>query len=672
MALKPAAKRTTAVRTAARKATASKPVKRIFDALPDTLDFRDKLYVPTLIEVRPGSDLARYRRARIPVLDQGSEGACTGFALATVVNYLLRTGRYGNIADEASAQMLYVMAKRYDEWPGEKYDGSSARGAMKGWHKHGVCAKRLWLDKHAYLSDKQAADALKRPLGAYFRVNHKDLVAMHSAITEAGVLYATANVHEGWSAVKRGDREIVYSPKRLGGHAFAIVGYDREGLWIQNSWGRGWGSSGLARLSYADWLENGTDVWVARLGAPINLNGASGTARMRAGAPRSYESYLYASLRPHVVTAGNDGELLQTGSYGLTPAGVENVVRTQLPKTVAPWPTKRVMLYAHGGLVSEESALQYAANYREAALKAQVYPIDFIWRTDFWTTIGNILQDAVSKRKSEGLLDAAKDFMLDRLDDTLEPVARALGGKALWDEMKENALGCSLEKTGPDGNEPGAAWVVAQHLIAAVKAKEIDEIHLVGHSAGSILLAPLAKHFVDNGIKIKSLSLWAPACTMELFNDIYVPLLQDGIEAFDLYTLDDATEQDDDCANIYHKSLLYFVSHAFEKTARVPTINKNDPRRNGTPILGMERDASKIPATFWDARHTWIKAPGSPQSHARHHGDFDNDLDTLRSTLQRITGGTKAAALPAGAMKSPPARVARLRAGVNVALLTRQ
>jgi hypothetical protein len=228
--------RTPAVR---RKSSRSGSAARTLDALPDTVDFRDKMYVPTLVEVRPTSDLARYRGAGIPVLDQGREGACTGFALATVVNYLLRTGNSGARADEASARMLYVMAKRYDEWPGEEYEGSSARGAVKGWHKHGVCARRLWKDTHkgVELTETQAANALERPLGAYFRVNHKDLVGMHSAITEAGILFATARVHDGWMKIQKGDTEIEYSSNQLGGHAFAIVGYDREGLWIQNSWG---------------------------------------------------------------------------------------------------------------------------------------------------------------------------------------------------------------------------------------------------------------------------------------------------------------------------------------------------------------------------------------------------------------------------------------------------
>src|SRR3712207_8783059 len=34
---------------------------------------------------------------------------------------------------------------------------------------------------------------------------------------------------------------------------------------------RSWGSGGIARLSYVDWLANGSDAWVAALGAPVDL-----------------------------------------------------------------------------------------------------------------------------------------------------------------------------------------------------------------------------------------------------------------------------------------------------------------------------------------------------------------------------------------------------------------
>src|SRR6478736_5743104 len=101
------------------------PTKRILDAMPDTVDFRDQLYIPTLVRVPQISDIMGYRAQGIPVLDQGREGACTGYGLATVANYLIRARGQDPNADEVSARMLYTMAKRYDEWPGEDYEGSS-------------------------------------------------------------------------------------------------------------------------------------------------------------------------------------------------------------------------------------------------------------------------------------------------------------------------------------------------------------------------------------------------------------------------------------------------------------------------------------------------------------------------------------------------------------------
>ena len=64
-------------------------VSRRLDARPDPLDFRDRMFEPTLIEVPTRRPLEDYQKARAPILDQGKEGACTGFGLATVIHYLL-------------------------------------------------------------------------------------------------------------------------------------------------------------------------------------------------------------------------------------------------------------------------------------------------------------------------------------------------------------------------------------------------------------------------------------------------------------------------------------------------------------------------------------------------------------------------------------------------------
>jgi len=607
---------------------------RTFDALPDTVDFRDTLFVPTLINVPRTSNLAKFKRHKLPILNQGREGACTGFALATVANYLLRVRGQAANADEVSAWMLYEMAKRYDEWPGEDYDGSSARGAMKGWFKHGLCALTLWEDKNPDpgRAAERAADALSRPLGAYFRVNHKDLVAMHAAINETGVLFATASVHPGWQ-VPSGEEDIRYEQETIGGHAFAIVGYDSKGFWIQNSWGTGWGSNGLARLSYADWLINGKDIWVAALGAPVDLGPPIATATMRSGAPHSYQSQVYADLRPHIITSKNDGRLDDKGTYGLTEIGLSSLITEQMPRRMADWPKKRMLLYAHGGLVSQDSAIQTVSANLDPLLKAQIYPLSFVWRSDVWNTIRNILQDAMNRRRDQALLDTSKDFLLDRVDDMLEVVARNLGGQALWNEMKENAQLATRQTK-------GAARLAADHLVPLIKSGAIDEIHLVGHSAGAIFLAPLAKYLAKSGVSIASLTLWAPACTITLFEETYLKLIKSKrIKQFNLFTLDDDTEQDDDCAEIYHKSLLYLVSHAFEERAHIPGL------RAGEPLLGLKRDAEKI-KEFWTAKtRQWHVAPG-PTSGARHHGDFDNDSATLMATLNRISTSEIEAPLP--------------------------
>jgi predicted chitinase len=608
--------------------------RRVLDARRDTMDFRDVMYVPTLVEVPTHIALGDYLEHRVPVLDQGTEGACTGFALATVANYLLLRRRVIPDPVPVSPRMFYDLARRYDEWPGEAYSGSSARGAMKGWHKHGVCAEKLYpssgrrADRKG-LTDARTADARRRPLGAYFRVNHKDLVAMHSAVAEVGILYATCAVHEGWNEVGS-DGLITPSERMLGGHAFAIVAYDDEGLWLQNSWSPRWGRGGFARLSYDDWLRNGTDVWVARLGAPVTLRTLESTATVHASTSGRSVAYSFADLRPHIVSVGNDGALRAGGDYGVTPEGLRNIFESDIPRVTKDWGKLRILLYAHGGLVDERSAVQRLAEYRPTLLQGQVYPLAFIWRSDYWTTITNILQDSIRRRRPEGVLDAAKDFMLERLDDALEPIARALTGRSAWMEMKENALAAA--------GEQGAARLVVD-LLQTLPAAQL-EIHLVGHSAGAILQAPLVQLLAARGLPVESCTLWAPACTVELFEECYLPAISAGdLKRFCLFVLDQQAEQDDNCAAIYNKSLLYLVSNAFEGQGRIPGF------RDGVPVLGMEKflDA-RLRELFKHGPHRLVVAPNrlpvasGMASEARRHGDFDDDPHTVAATFATIVG----------------------------------
>ena len=113
-----------------------------------------------------------------------------------------------------------------------------------------------------------------------------------------------------------------------------------------------------------------------------------------------------------------------------------------------------------------------------------------------------------------------------------------------------------------------------------------------------------------------------------------------SIDGFSIFTLTDKAEQDDNCAGIYNKSLLYLVSNAFERRFRIPILNPD-----GEPILGMEKFIRKDKAIcdLITSKGDWVLAPNTAlaakdKSNARHHGDFDNEADTLRATLARILG----------------------------------
>ncbi len=663
-------------RASTRAAPPRRARQRQLDALPDTLDFRDRMFEATLVEVPVRIALDEYQRWQVPILDQGTEGACTGFGLATVAQYLLRRRAVVPDPEPVSPRMFYEMAKRYDDWPGEDYDGSSARGAMKGWHKHGVCSETVFpyvsgAQARTTLTEEQTSDAVRRPLGSYFRVNHRDLVAMHAAIVEAGVLSVTTMVHEGWNRVGD-DGLIVFEPgitKPLGGHAVAIVAYDEHGFWIQNSWGRRWGAGGFARVAYDDWMIHGTDVWVARLGVPLILKTAAAAAAGYTAA-RGSRGYVFSDLRPHIISLGNDGTLRAGGTFGTTEGDVREIFEEDFPRLTATWKTKRLLLYAHGGLVSEDSAIDRVTEYRAALLSHEVYPLAFVWKTDYLSTLKNILEEAIRQRRPEGPLDASKDFMLDRLDDALEPLARTLSGKSQWDEMKENALRATESST-------GGARLALKHLARLAAAEPGLEIHIVGHSAGAVFHAPLVARLTgtgpgEHGLKIASCTLWAPACTTAVFKQYYLPAIQKKkVDRTALFVLSDQAERDDHCANIYHKSLLYLVSHAFEATPRIPLV------RDGVPIVGMERHArAELGALVRSGPIDLVLTPnsaavgGPTASRASSHGSFDNDAATVKATLARIlsvrsTAGTKMSFHRSGAARSA-ARRQLDRATLNV------
>lgn len=171
--------------------------RRLLAAKPDAPDFRDFIYDPALIALRPSMPVPPGLRIR----DQGRSPACTGFGLAAVIDLLRRRDGDSDVRETAvSARMLYEMALRHDEWAGEADSGSSCRGAIKGWYNMGVCREALYPSTTSHRgswSVEAAKDARKCTVGAYYRLGSR-ISDYHAAINEVGAILCSARLHEGW------------------------------------------------------------------------------------------------------------------------------------------------------------------------------------------------------------------------------------------------------------------------------------------------------------------------------------------------------------------------------------------------------------------------------------------------------------------------------------------
>lgn len=686
---------------------------RKFDARPDRIDFRDLEYRAPLVSLPnqyPSQKLIdryfpQYSNHEM-VLDQGKEGACTGFGLAAVVNYLrwartfasdIQAGRKLSKRQRPpriSPRMLYQNARLYDEWRGEDYDGSSCRGAMKGLHKHGVCTEEKWPyeeDGNPGLSKKGwDHEAAQCPLGAYYRIDARSLVNMQAAINEVHAVYVSSDVHAGWGLSKcRSLKQATIRPKRanekLGGHAYAIVGYTADGFIVQNSWGPDWGFHGFALLPYEEWTKYGHDAWALALGAPM-LTVTSPRARTEISLQdrAAIETTIAATAAAddaesaiarwadgqeagHTIFIGHDGraerELVEaTDAVDAVRRVVDVGVRDAAARGVS-----KIAIYAHGGLNKRDAGLTRARILGPWLEANGILPIFVIWQTGFFETAGDIIKIQVDKMGPEAEAKRVEGWLLDRLEQAkdrgFEGFARNFGVKSIWENMKSRAGDASA-------TELGGMSLIASNLRSAIDTLAADptngkspEIHLLGHSAGAILHGHFLGALKAFDLSAESIHLWAPACTAGFAADTFGAAFGNGTaepKSTFVGVLSDDNETSDACVPVaYSKSLLYLVSRALEPDHKTPVIGMQNCWKKWRP--GPNDDFFSDKPRIEDALERWDAAAKSvvvdkpitdsnvPTQRDRrevktiksNHGSFDNNLDVVNQAIARMLGRKK-------------------------------
>ena len=631
---------------------------RVLDVRGDDADSRDYIYRPALIPLPDRID----RRRDVPVvLDQGPDGACVGFALAAVINLTVvdanasgrsRTRKRLTATERVSASMLYEMARRFDEWDGENYSGTSLRGAMKAWSRVGAASEHAWPvgARNRAWTDARASDARRRPLGAYYRIADGNPTDLQCALAEAGAIAVSLWVHDGWRqdqlVRRRGDAlpHIQFRDSGRALHAVAIVGYTPDGLIVQNSWGRQWGTSGFALLPWEDWWANRQDAWVGRTAPQTNdekgkpkLFVSSSTESKSSGRASSTLTEgldIDPEMLPFLINTGDRGALDQTGRLNTSAAELPTMaamVRRQAEKNGR----RHVILYAHGGLDSESDGIEISSHLLKISRIAGVTSYSFVWETGFGESLAGMFRSS-DDAKGPGTAGFSLADVLNAIGTAGAKIARKFqeeAGKlaaplarAGWKEMEGRAAGASTAK--------GGAALFADALLASMRSDSGSPyvVHLVGHSAGSIYLGQLydqvlrAAFAAEAGstqrFSLGSIHLMAPAMSIAHFNQWFVPsgTLPVVRENCKVYTLTPANE-DKDNIFVYPSSLLTYVAdHLEDGGGRVP-------------ILGIRKDFA---AAF--------KAGSGPTmvpaiTRTEHHGQFDDPGHELDGIIVDIANG---------------------------------
>ena len=593
---------------------------RRLDILPDLPDIRDRIYQPTLRALEPSI----FPRIAFSVRDQGSASSCTGHALAHVIDCLVYRENLAEQPKRASARMLYEMAKRNDEWVGTVYEGSSIRGAVSGFYRNGVCSEALAPDNadgEWALTYKMAKEARETRIGAYYRLQ-PDLSDYHAALNQIGVIYASAQIHENWQTPQDGRIKPGGAP--AGGHAFAIVGYDAEGFWILNSWGPEWGKQGVAHWTYEDWATTMMDAWVLQLGvrAPTAFSAVPRPTPAETTTLQAVTAPNRSDIVGHFVNI-DDGRYVTGGRYG-SPTQLEmaeTVTRLSEASANDGQGYDHLMIYAHGGLNTLDDEANRIATWKRRDIFGRngIYNFHLMWGSGFLDEAFGPLSQTQAGR--------AAGVIGDLLFET--GPGKALGSAA-WRNMKQDAVAAFTQSPGYDGGVIGLAPLLQGLEVAGRR----PVLHLVGHSAGAIMLGQLLGalgRFQLQKLELGSVHLMAPACTVDFFNRFYGPYLDGGgalplRDKVYLYDLHDTLEQADKVGVPglpgYSRSLLYLVSRAYEDRAN-------------TPLAGMEIYTKGLQASG----KLLVNYSQSKETASLSHGGFDNDAATFTTIMARIRGG---------------------------------
>lgn len=216
---------------------------------PDERDWKIEALQNSEGYLPPSLDL----RSKLPaVRNQGPQGSCAAMTSAAIKEWQERAewGYQGYMAP----QYIYNLRENYPA------PGMYARDTMKILQKRGVCTESTYPYGKALTPDSINEDAHQEAknhvVQSYALV--ESVEGLKRALYLNGPCYISVPVYSGSEPALMWRGRINQTPS--GGHAMTVVGYNREGFIIRNSWGPKWNGNGHCLFPYDDWGRH-WEVW---------------------------------------------------------------------------------------------------------------------------------------------------------------------------------------------------------------------------------------------------------------------------------------------------------------------------------------------------------------------------------------------------------------------------
>lgn len=211
-------------------------------SLPDDRDYifsSNNLNIPKTLDMRPNLQ---------PIRDQGNQGTC--YAQSTACMKEWQEKKDNGFDEYFSPQFFYNnRPNKYDD-NSNNDEGMYGRDVMKLIKTIGICRENSYpygkIEDKSEISDNIYQEAKEYTIKSYYRINTmydlKESLYRNGPCLIAFPVYNYGN--NFW---------IKTNENHKGGHAVVLVGYNKDGFIVRNSWGKKWGNQGYSIYEYKDW-----------------------------------------------------------------------------------------------------------------------------------------------------------------------------------------------------------------------------------------------------------------------------------------------------------------------------------------------------------------------------------------------------------------------------------